>query len=472
MQIPSPARDQRHDELRGLCGGAVFLPGDPGYDDARIPWNLLVDAHPAAVVYPAFPEEVSEVLRAAAQLGLRVAPQGTGHGALSLDSDLRDAVLLRTSAMTELTIDRERRSAWVGAGVRWGDVIRRAGAVGLAGLHMSSRDVGVVGSSLGGGISWYSRRLGLQSGTVTEVEVVLADGTIVRATDDEHADLLWAARGGGGGFGVVTGMAFDLFEVETVYAGMLVWDIDHAEVALRTWARWATDAPEEVTSIARLFNVPDVPEVPEVLRGRQVVVIGIVVMSDGAGGATLIEPLRAIDPQMDTMDVVPAASVATLHLEPDDPSPAYANSVLLDELSDEAIDVILRTAGPASGSRLTTTEIRQLGGAIGRPSSRPGALDRVDGRFLLLGLGLDPDPSLWPAQRADSLKLLAALRPWAHRSVYLPMTEDEVDVERGWAPSSWERLRAIRAAADPNGLFVLPHEPVRTSASRASRGRQ
>ena len=105
-------------------------------------------------------------------------------------------------------------------------------------------------------------------------------------------------------------------------------------------------------------------------------------------------------------------------------------------------------------------------------SPRPGALDRVDGRFLLLGLGLDPDPSLWPAQRADSLKLLAALRPWAHRSVYLPMTEDEVDVERGWAPSSWERLRAIRAAADPNGLFVLPHQPVRTSASRASRGRQ
>ena len=204
--------------LRGLCGGAVHLPGDPAYDEARLPWNLQVDSQPAAVAYPAFPAEVSTVLRAAASVGLNVAPQGTGHGAPPLAGHLRDAVLLRTSAMTELRVDAVRHTARVGAGALWGDVVQRAGRVHHAALHTSSPGVGVVGSSLGGGLSWYARQYGLQCSAITAVELVLADGTFVRATDQADTDLLWAARGGGGGFGVVTALEFDLFPVRTVYA--------------------------------------------------------------------------------------------------------------------------------------------------------------------------------------------------------------------------------------------------------------
>jgi FAD/FMN-containing dehydrogenase len=200
--------------LRGLCGGAVHLPGDAAFDEVRLPWNLQVDARPAAVAYPAFPSEVADVVRAAASVGLRVAPQGTGHGAPPLVGRLEDAVLLRTSAMTELRVDAQRLTARVGAGVRWGDVVDRAGRIQLAARHTSSPGVGVVGSSLGGGLSWYARHAGLQCSALTAVELGLADGTFMRATDAQDSDLMWAARGGAGGFGVVTALEFDLLPIE------------------------------------------------------------------------------------------------------------------------------------------------------------------------------------------------------------------------------------------------------------------
>ncbi|MFP5372960.1 MAG: FAD-binding oxidoreductase, partial [Actinomycetes bacterium] len=154
QQQGTTATPSRAEGLRGLCGGSVQLPGDPAYDMARSPWNLQMREHPAAVAYPAFPDEVAEVLRAASAAGLRVAAQGTGHGAPPLEGRLADAVLLRTSAMTDLQIDVDRRSVRAGAGVLWGDLADAAGRHGLAGLHPSSPDVGVVGYTLGGGIGW------------------------------------------------------------------------------------------------------------------------------------------------------------------------------------------------------------------------------------------------------------------------------------------------------------------------------
>src|SRR3954471_12676375 len=176
MARPAPSRAEG---LRGLCGGSVHLPGDAAYDMARSPWNLQMSDHPAAVAYPAFADEVAEVLVAAAAAGLAVAPQGTGHGAPPLEGRLGDAVLLRTSAMRELTIDPQTRRVRVGAGVLWGDLAVAAGEHGLAALHPSSPDVGVVGFSLGGGLSWYSRSHGLQCNVLTAVELVLADGRFV-----------------------------------------------------------------------------------------------------------------------------------------------------------------------------------------------------------------------------------------------------------------------------------------------------
>ena len=457
MPATPPAPAPALEVLRQLCGGAVYLPGDAFYDEARMPWNLAADARPAAVAYPAFPDEVAAVVRAATATGFKIAPQGTGHGAPPLAGKLSDAVLLRTSAMTEVTVDAERRHARAGAGTMWGDVIRRAGAAGLACLHMSSPGVGVVGSSLGGGLSWYGRRYGLQCSALTAVEVVLADGTFVRATDDSDSDLLWAARGGGGGFGVVTAVEFDLLGLSTPYAGMFVWDWTDAERVLRVWAEWARAAPETVTTVARLFQAPDAAWLPAGVRNRQVLVVDGAVVGDPGKAADLLAPLRALRPEIDTFGVVPAASLARLHLEPEEPTAVYANSILLDDLPERAIEALVATAGPGSGSRLLFVEVRQLGGALSRPSPRGGALDHMNGSFLVLGLGLEDDAASSSGVRHDAGRVFDALQPWGTGAVYLSMVDDETDGRRGVSRGSWDRLAAIRAAADPEGLFLTPH---------------
>jgi len=449
---PLPTADA--EALRGLAGGAVHLPGDPLYDEARMPWNLQVDERPAAVAYPADPDEVARIVRAAAASGLRVAPQGTGHGAPPLAGRLGDAVLLRTSAMTGLRVDAARRTARADAGVLWGDVIARAAKVGLAARHMSSPGVGVAGSSLGGGVSWYARQHGLQCSAITAVELVLADGTFVRATDEQDPDLLWAARGGGGGFGVVTSLEFDLLPVRTAYAGMLAWDWRHARRVLAAWGEWAEEAPESVTSVARLFQVPDVDWLPSHLRGRQLVMIDAVAQGDSEAGARTLAPLRALRPEIDTFAQVPAADIAHLQLDPQEPTAVYANSVLVHGLPADAVEALDAAAGPGSGSQLLFVELRQLGGALARPAPRGGALDHLAGAFLVLGVGLDVGTG-WGAVRQDALRVLESLAPWTSSASYLSMAY-EAAARRGWSAVSYDRLLRIRRSVDPDGLFVAP----------------
>src|SRR4051794_19171368 len=325
---------------------------------ARSPWNLQMSDFPAAVAYPAFPDEVADVLRTATSAGLAVAVQGTGHGAPPLQGRLTDAVLLRTSAMTELSIDPERRRVRAGAGVLWGDLATAAGRSGLVGLHPSSPDVGVVGYTLGGGIGWYARRLGLQCNTVTAVELVLADGTFVRASADTDADLFWALRGGAAPLGVVTALEFGLFPIDTVVAGFLAWDWTAVERVLPAWAAWCADAPEAATTSFRLVEVPVLDGVPAELHGRRLAIVDGAVLSDDAFAAEVLAPLRALAPEFDTVSRVPAASLVRLHLDPEGPTPAYASSTLVSALPDAAIAAVLDAAGPG---------VAGVGGAAPRP---------------------------------------------------------------------------------------------------------
>lgn len=455
-RAPADAVD-RAESLRGLCGGAVHVAGDPGYDLARAPWNGQVESFPAAVAYPAFPDEVAEVVAAAARAGLHVAAQGTGHGAAPLEGRIGDAVLLRTSAMTELHVDPVRRTACAGAGVLWGDLVDAAAAHGLAALHPSSPDVGVVGYSIGGGIGWYARELGLQSSSVTAVEMVLADGSVVRATADSEPELFWGVRGGGAPLGVVTAVECELFPVETVVAGFLAWDWSLAERVLGAWVDWSDDAPRSATTSFRLIQVPPLLDLPPELRGRRLAVVDGAVLGDDAHAAEVLAPLRALRPEIDTVIRVPAATLPRLHLEPEGPTPGYASSTLVGRLAGDAVGAVLDAVGPASGSILTVAELRQLGGALGEPDPRGGALTHLDGRFLALGIGLDEDPAGWQAQREAAGRFVEALAPWATGRQYLPMLDDVADTRRAFPPEVSARLSALRSGVDPRGLFVGQH---------------
>jgi hypothetical protein len=281
----------------------------------------------------------------------------------------------------------------------------------------------------------------------------------VRATDDESPDLMWAARGGGGGFGVVTAVEFELLPLRTAYAGMLVWDWAAAERVLPVWAEWATDAPDDVTTSFRLFRVPDLPGLPEGLRGRNVVLLDGAVVGDVDTAAELLAPLRALHPDLDTFEERPVRELPRLHLDPEGPTPAYIQSRVLDALPRTAVDALLSAVGPGSGSSLVFAELRQLGGALARPAERPGALDELPGAFLALALGVDPDPGALPRIRSDAARMLDALASWDAGRQYLPMLHEGAG-QAAWGEERYARLKAVRAAADPTGMFVPTHVPM------------
>jgi len=456
------------DPLRGLCSGAVHLPGDLGYDAARMPWNVAVDQRPAAVAYPADADEVSAVVRAAATCGLRVAPQGTGHNAGAL-GPLDDCVLLRTSAMTSVHIDPVRRVARVGAGVLWLDVVEAAAAHGLAALHGSSPDVAVVGYSLGGGIGWYARQLGMAANSVLSVDLVLGDGSQIRADEHTNPDVFWAIRGGGGNFGIVTSMEFRLFDIDTAYAGMLLWDQRHAERVLRAWAAWTVDAPDCVTTSFRMMNLPPLPELPDFLRGRQLVVIDGAVLGEDAHAEEILRDLRALEPEMDTFARVSVASLVRLHMDPEGPTPGVSASTMLAELPDAAIESFLALTGPGSGSALLAAELRQLGGALGRPADHAGALPLLDGRFVLFAVAIAATPEMGARGHADAMALVDTLSSYSSGRDYLNFAETPVDVRKSFPEETWERLVQIRSLVDPAGRLVANHPVPGLQSVRSTR---
>ena len=445
------------DRLRGLCAGAVELPGDPGYDATRLPWNVAVDQRPAAVVHPTSAEQVAEVVRVAAELGLRVAPQGTGHNAGPL-GPLHETVLLRTSAMRAVHVDVERKVARVEAGALWLDVVEAVAPHGLMALHGSSPDVGVVGYTLGGGMGWYARQLGLATNTVVSVDLVLADGSRLHADADTNADVFWAVRGGGGNFGIVTSLELRLFDIPTAYAGMLLWDQTHAERVLRTWSAWTQDAPDCVTTSFRMLNLPPMPELPPFLRGRQLVVIDGAVLAEDERAEEILADLRALEPEMDTFARVPAASLVRLHMDPEGPTPGVSASTILADLPEAAIESFLALTGPGSGSSLLAAELRQLGGALGRPAEGAGALPMLEGRFVLFGVAVAATPELGARGHADAVALVDALSSYSSGRDYLNFAETRVDTSKSYPTETWRRLTAIRSAVDPAGRLQANHE--------------
>ena len=449
---------RRASSLAGLCDGEVHLPGDPGYDAARMPWNVAVDQRPAAVARPRTVVDVQAVVRAAAAAGLRIAPQSTGHNAGPLVAHgLDDVVVVRTEQMRGVTIDPTRRIARVEGGALWMDATEPAADHGLAALHGSSPDVGIAGYSLGGGIGWYARKLGLASNSLTAVELVLADGEHLRADATENRELFWALRGGGGNFGVVTALEFRLYPIDTAYAGMLVWDRDHAERVLRRWADWAPEAPDAVTTAFRFLNLPPLPDIPAPLRGRSLVVIDGAVLGCDAEARSILSLLRGLGPEIDTFDCVPARSLTRLHMDPEGPTPAVSDGSLLGGLPDNAIDTILEQVGPDSTSSLLMAELRQLGGALGRAPEGHGALATVDAAYAVFACAIAATPQMAVQGQLDARELTGALEPWSTGRSYLNLSENAVDARTGYGDSAWLQLKGIRSAYDPDDRIVANH---------------
>ena len=444
----------------------VLRPDSPDWDEARRAWNLAVDQHPEAVVLAESAADVVDAVAYARENGLRVAVQGTGHGAASL-GPLAGTLLLRTERMRGVQVDAGARVARVEAGALWLEVVEAAAAHGLAPLAGSSPDVGVVGYVLGGGLSFLGREHGLAAHALVAAELVTAEGRLVRAGEESNRDLLWALRGGGGSFGAVTAVEIRLFPVAEVYAGILWFPFERASEVLHAWAELTRGGlPDELTTIGRLLQLPPLPDIPEPVRGKSFAIVEVISTGDPAATDALLAPLRALGPVMDTIGPISTPELSRLHMDPEHPVPGLGDGAALASLPAEAVDELVRVAGPGSGSPLLSVEVRQLGGALGRPLPEHAALACAPGEYVLYAVGIAATPELAAAAEARLGALRGAVAPWTAATVVPNFAEGDRDPSSFWQGDTYARLRRIKDEVDPENVFRSNH-PVRPAGESA-----
>jgi hypothetical protein len=438
--------------------GQVVQPGDSDWDQARAAWNLASDRQPAAVAFVQSAEDVAKVVGLAASHGLKVTGRGTGHGAVAIGA-LDDTILIRTERMRGIEIDEGARTARVEAGVLAIELGAACTERGLCSMPGSAPDVGVIGYTLGGGLSWLGRRYGFACNRVTAIELVTADGEIRRVDADNDSDLFWALRGGGGCYAIVIALHVALLPIANLYAGIMIFPAELGVGAIRAYRDWADTVPDEVTSVVRFLRPPPLPDVPEPLRDRPLITIDAAFIGDQAEGERLLAPLREIgEPIMDTFAQVPAEALSKIHMDPEQPVPGIGHHALLSELPDEAIDAFVGAAGAESGTPLLLTELRHIGGALGREGESPGALAKLDAEYLMFGIGMPMTPQLGEAIDAQLDHLEQTMAPWRADGGYFNFAERSCAIDAILPAAANQRLLEVKRRWDPDGVIVANHE--------------
>ncbi len=439
-------------ELAATVTGPVLQPGDAGFTEEIAGFNTAHTPTPAVVVGATGSADVAAAVRYAARTGRRVAVQATGHGLLS---DLDDAVLVTTRRMAGVTIDPQARTARVGAGVAWREVIDAAAPHGLAPLNGSSSHVGVVGYTVGGGLGPMARRYGFAADHVRCLTLVTADGEVRVVDAERDPDLFWAVRGGKGNFGIVTGIEFALMPVTRFYGGAILFDGASASAVLHAWREWAPTLPEDATTSVALLRLPPSPDLPEPVRGRFVTALRFTHLGSDAEGAALLAPMREVAPAvMDLVGEMPYAAIDAVHMDPTDPMPYWDRGAALGSLPAGAVDALLAAAGPGVETPLTMVELRLLGGAIARQPAVPNAVTGRDAAFSVFALGVIADRPVEHVAAATAA-VVEAVRPWSCRGlVNLLGPAGPARVGQLWADADRARLLRIRDRYDPTGVFA------------------
>src|SRR4051794_28909756 len=437
--------------------GRVAIPSDSDWDAARAAWNLAADQNPSAVAFAESVDDVARIVGFAGEHGLKVAGQGTGHGAVAL-GPLDDTILLKTERMREVEVDADSGTARIEAGVLAAELGAAAQTDGLCSLPGSSPDVGVIGYTLGGGLSWLGRRYGFACNRVNAIEVVTADGEARRVDADNDADLFWALRGRGGGYAIVTALHLALLPHAAFYAGTMILPAELGADAIRAYRDWTETVPDEVTSIVRFLRPPPIPDVPEPIRDKPLLTIGIASIGTQAEGEERIAPLREIgEPIMDTIGQVPAEALNRIHMDPEVPVPGLGHHAVIKELPDEAIDAFVGAAGPEAGSPLLLAELRHLGGALSRPAEGGGALSKLDAAYAMFGIGMPMTPELGDAIDRHLDHLHDVMQPWAGGGGYFNFAERPSDIEAILPAETCARLGEVKRRWDPDGMIRANH---------------
>jgi len=437
--------------------GTIITPGDPGYDEARAVFNGLIDHKPERVMRCTSAEDVAAAVASARADGLPLSVYGGGHGVTG-SAVVDGGVCVDLRGLAHVEVDPDQRTARVGGGATWGAVDAATQEHGLAVTGGRVSTTGVGGLSLGSGSGWLERAFGFTCDSLVAAQVVTAAGEIVTASEDSHADLFWAIRGGGGNFGIVTEFTFALHPVgPIILGGMLLYPGFMAKEVIRNWRDFILDAPREVGGGVALITAPPEEFVPEAARGMPAVGVIITYAGDPEEGARVVEPLTSFGPPAVNL-VGPMPYVAVQQLL-DAPNPKgmhnYWSGDFLEEFPDDAVDAFVDNVQPPV-SPLTQMIVVPGGGAISDRSDDEMAFGNRQAPFNMHYLSMwPPDPTQDQVNIDKTRQIAGALKPWTTGQVYLNFIGDEgmTRVESAYGPEKYERLRKIKRVWDPDNVF-------------------
>jgi FAD/FMN-containing dehydrogenase len=455
-QVMSP----RFQALRTAIAGQVFVPDDPGYDQARLVWNGAIDRRPAAIVRCADAADVRAAIGFARQQGLEIAVRGGSHsssGACTVD----DGLQIDLSAMRAVTVDPAARRASVAGGALLGDVDAAAQEHGLAVPAGLVSHTGVGGLTLGGGMGWLTRKAGLSIDSLVSAEVVTADGSIVQASERENPDLFWAIRGGGGNFGVVTRFEFKLHQAgPLVQFGLFFWSLEKTAEVLRLAEELISTVSRDVNIVVGGVNAPPEPFVPEQYRFLP----GCVLLVTGFGSqeeheAVVAGVRKQLPPLFDLVTPIPYVQLQKLLDEANAFGRcAYDKSHYIAELSDDVIAVVEEHL-PRKASPLSPLLFYRLDGAYSEAGEDETAFSGGRSpRWNCFIVGVTDSPEKLAEERLWVRSFWEALRPHAMGTgFYVNGETDFVEdrVLKSYGPAKYARLARIKATYDPDNIFHL-----------------
>jgi FAD/FMN-containing dehydrogenase len=447
------------ERLRAGIRGPVILPDDPGYDDARAVWNGAIDRRPACIVRCTGVADVVAAVRFARERELPLAVRSGGHGVAG-HAVCDGGVVVDLSPMRGIRVDPAARTARAEAGVLWGELDRETQLHGLATVGGIVTHTGIAGLTLGGGIGWLMRKHGATVDNLVSVDLVTADGATVTAGENEHPDLFWGVRGGGGNFGIATSFEYRLHPVgPIVLAGPIFHPFEDAREVLRFYREFAAAAPDELTTIFELSAAPPAPFLPEELHGKPIVMVGACYAGSPEEGAKVVRPLKEFGrPIVDFLEPKPYTALQSM-FDPFVPHGwhRYWKSVELPPLTDGAIDTLVEQASAITSPR-SYCIVFQLGGALARVGEDETAFGQRDAahNVNVNAVWTEDDPD-GEQHVSWAREFFSALQPHARGRVYVNFLGDEGSdrVRQAYGERRYERLVGLKRTYDPANVFRL-----------------
>jgi FAD/FMN-containing dehydrogenase len=441
-------------ELATRMRGTLLRPGDAGYAQAAPVYNAMITKHPSLIARCVDVADVIASVNFAREHELTLAVRGGGHNGPGLGT-CDDGLVIDLSGMKGIHVDPSARTVRVEGGCTWGEVDHATHVFGLATPSGFISTTGVGGLTLGGGIGYLSRTLGLTLDNLLSVDMVLADGSFVTTNSKEHTDLFWAVRGGGGNFGVVTSFLFQLHPISTVYGGPMFWPLEQSAEILKFWRDFILNAPENINGWFGVVTVPPAPLFPEQFHLQKMCVIVWCSTAPQEEAEELFKPIRAFStPAMDFAGPIPWPALQSL-FDPIYPAGLqwYWKADFFTDLNDQAIDLHVKYSSQLPTMH-STIHLYPINGAVHRANTGDTAFSFRDANFAEVIVGVDPDPANNERMIQWAKDYWMALHPYSAGGGYINMMMDEgSDNVKAAYRDNYDRLAQIKATYDPSNLF-------------------